>query len=697
MNGFRGPIYYLLIGIPSRLLALVLGESGYPPPPGIEFLVGKMLSVLAAVLILASVGGIAFGALRKHGGTLSHGTCLVGALIVQLVLASNTTFIDHTYRASSDLPAVAFAAGAVFLVLRARVTSAFVVAGIAAGLAYLTRYNNLLLFPGLLLACLILPSNGPSRKARALALAGGVVIVCIPWWLFLAQSVGDPFFNRNAVNAAIAVFTVDRISIDRFMAADLPFDSLLDVLRANAARTTQVWLTHLSGHVSNHFTELIGWPVALASCVGWAVLILRSPHRRIWLCLLMLWGFTILSLVPAFFTPRIALPVAPFYAIGAGGLVLLLPSTLVERAAYRRLLHAIIGCLFVVSTVRGTILAEDETRVPQPEEIQLLRDDLLDRDVRLDPDGSCAARKPHAVYWLGLQPASLPFHESLEQIVESLRRSGTRYLFVGSSAVVHRPALAPLGDPESLARIPNGLRLLGHAIRWKGDLGSPAALYEVEGVDPSNEWRLTAVQGIHRPPQGLSRTVYVRFCLGRMYLRCGLTAHATPYLLDAVARAPDYRPSREWAGDLFYFSGDDVRAQQQYEEAKRLDPSVPSVWSRLAAVHATRGDFARADSAIVQALQLTRDSARRHPAALGEHFFNEKEHGAAIAPLLFAVNDDPEDWRSCRLLGFIAREIQQDSELAARFFELALQSMPVGTERAQLESMLRDLRSSGGP
>jgi cytochrome c-type biogenesis protein CcmH/NrfG len=150
---------------------------------------------------------------------------------------------------------------------------------------------------------------------------------------------------------------------------------------------------------------------------------------------------------------------------------------------------------------------------------------------------------------------------------------------------------------------------------------------------------------------------------------------------------------REWLGDLFYFTGDIEQAHREYVEAKRLDPKAPSVWARLAAVHLAEDDFLRAKTAVGEALRLLPDGVPQDPAALGRHFFEQRESAAAIAPLLLAVGADSTDWRSCRLLGFIAMEIQQDPEQAARFFDLALSSMPVGAQRTQLQSIRKQLQT----
>ena len=73
-NGFRGPFYYVLLG--------VLGQS---------FMAGKLLSVICSGVALRLVGEIVATLLDRRA-----------ALLAMLALAANAVFVELSFRAASD-------------------------------------------------------------------------------------------------------------------------------------------------------------------------------------------------------------------------------------------------------------------------------------------------------------------------------------------------------------------------------------------------------------------------------------------------------------------------------------------------------------------------------------------------------------------------------------------------------------------
>jgi 4-amino-4-deoxy-L-arabinose transferase-like glycosyltransferase len=84
------------------------------------------------------------------------------------------------------------------LLLQARRTRPIWI-GIACGLAYLTRYNGLLLLPGIVVAQLL-----EKRSLRSIAgLLTGFVIIVAPWWIRNALVAENPFYSLLNLNLGI--------------------------------------------------------------------------------------------------------------------------------------------------------------------------------------------------------------------------------------------------------------------------------------------------------------------------------------------------------------------------------------------------------------------------------------------------------------------------------------------------------------
>lgn len=742
MNGFKGPIYYLLLGLCSRLVT-VITPGGYPPPPGVEFAIGKAFSVVSAGLILVLAGKVALGlSWRPAGETGSPALfrAVFPALLVQIVVATNVDFIDHSYRAATDLVALALTMAAIWQGLRAGGRRSCLVAGVLAGLAYLVRYSNVVLLPGIVGLVMLtalprrgrcpeggsasgqpgLPTRWPgglsakwrrglsvkwqgglsARWQRGLSVLAGFVVVSLPWWLFLWGRTGNPFYNRNPLNGAFEVFGRGVVSYESFMSAGLPFDSSwLDLLRADAARTLHVWLGNLPAHLWYDLTGLLGWPVALLTLGGWAAALLRSTNRRPWILLASLLALYSLVNVPIFYGKRFALPMLPFYAFGVTALACVVPGRMISRRWITVVLPCLAVLCFLGGQFRGVILAENPSRFFQPREVLVLRDVLAQKGIRLDPAALLASRKSHAAYWLGVRATGLPEGEVLSTILDELRRRGARYLYVGSSEITLRPALETLANPARLQQRIDGLNRLGAGMYYWGERITPGVLYEIEARGEPDS-ALTEAEagpegGEHPVPEGVSRQEFVRFSLGKFYLQQGVIESAAPLLQKAARSAPGWRAAQEWAGDAALFGKDAGLAESYYQAALRIDPSAPTAASRLAALRLLKDQPAEAAEILQRVLESPGGSHARESGSrgtlgeVGRRFYAEGEYGAAWAPLMGAVTADSTDWRSQTDLGFIARNILSDRALGRVHLSAAVRHMPSGPERNRLESLLQ--------
>jgi 4-amino-4-deoxy-L-arabinose transferase-like glycosyltransferase len=175
----------------------------------------------------------------------------VSGAVAALALAATPAFAGLAQDAVSETPFAFFVTLAFLLLVRQR--SAFGV-GLACGLAYLTRYNGLLLLP-VLMALLWLRRP---RALRPLLLCGaGFALVALPWWLRNLWVAGNPFFSLLNLNLYFSPHVAAM------------HDSLYYVLQPDPTSPVAM---HPFSKLRIQLPELIAsWPLAslnLFACIG---------------------------------------------------------------------------------------------------------------------------------------------------------------------------------------------------------------------------------------------------------------------------------------------------------------------------------------------------------------------------------------------------------------------------------------------
>jgi 4-amino-4-deoxy-L-arabinose transferase-like glycosyltransferase len=520
MNGFRGPLYYIVLAALSKVA------------PDL-FWAAKLVSILSAGVALWFTGDL----VRRLW------TPAAGAVALFL-MASSPTFIDYSYRACNDVLFLALVTGSLNLLLRAEgaVARPWLAAGALGGLAWLTRYNGSVLVPAALLAAAIL--YGRSRRAlvAAGAYVGAWLVVALPWILYVMARTGSPFWNKAYENVAIEVLTDDpnRAQTTGFMTAT-NVASLKDVWDVDPALFLKTMARNLIEHVRLDATAMVSIPWTIVAVAG-ALLAWSSWRNRRALAFLATGLLTYLSLLPVFYNERFMLPLLPYWGAMAGGTVVFLtrmaavsrggevPRPVAKGAAKARRPAgagpplpiigglAVLSVLALVMTAAGYRLAVDPGRFGgTPGEYPALLKDALRRNVPLGPTHPIAARKPHFPYLAGSPMVPVPTGS-----IDQLRASGAHYLLVSASEVMIYPSLASIWTPKSLAEIPEGLASVAGATwrRPNGDV-TAATLYAV--IDPvpyvkkeSNPFKREAPV-----PPGFSRIDFIRLQLGEWILKSG--------------------------------------------------------------------------------------------------------------------------------------------------------------------------------
>ena len=177
---FWPPLFSIFIGFASLVL------------PG--FLAGKIISIVSAAALLY---------VAYHLAVHLFGEKKI-SLWTQVFLATNPVFVYETLQAHNHiLDSLFFCSGILFFVLGLRQPSAgrFLLAGLAGGLAGLTRYQSYVI---VLLPLALFFVVGLKRAiAFSLLFWAGFVVILSPWWYFNAKANGSPFFTWNYLNVCV--------------------------------------------------------------------------------------------------------------------------------------------------------------------------------------------------------------------------------------------------------------------------------------------------------------------------------------------------------------------------------------------------------------------------------------------------------------------------------------------------------------
>lgn len=578
-TGFRGPLYPILLG----LLTLPFRDA---------FLAGKLLSVAGATLGLWLTGDL----VRRRFGR-------VAGAVAALVLAANTTFTDHAYRACTDLCYFALFAGTLWWLLRDDDDSdrRWIWAGVLGGAAWLTRYNGLALLPAGLLAA-ALGGHAPRRAARhALLFALAMTLVAAPWALYVWSQTGDPLWSNNHQNVALEVLG-GRFALAQagtFMAAT-DFRSVGEVYATWPARFRQVMFGNLLGHAREDLLQLATLPWGIAALLGWALGFRRWLNRRGLLFLAM--GLsTYLSLVPIYYNPRYMITLLVWWGAGVG----LLAETLVAmggrpsgaRAAEAARgaaqgargptigvpasgavkLVAVAALVLTAMHVRHTQLRDMTSGMP----IELLRVAGKARGTgfHFDETTPIAARRPHVGFYLGAPTVPVP-----PGTVDDLRRAGIHYLLVSGSEVAAMPALESLRAPRPGKPPPPGLTLVADEVYARSGGSWDATLYAITDPAPWHHASTSPFRAARPAEPGFDRLDDLRLRLLRWYVRANPEMNVETLVAQMSAAARETPDVARLRGDAALKQHETASATRYYQRALELRPADPAAALGLAAL-----------------------------------------------------------------------------------------------------------------
>ncbi|MCF7810857.1 glycosyltransferase family 39 protein [bacterium] len=436
---FKGPGYPLML-VP---FLIVLKDS---------FLAARILALSSSVVILV----LTFLLFKKYFNPL-------WAVWIVLALVTNCTFARYSFRTGTDMPFFMLCL-IFYLVIVSNFRSKALTVGFLSGFACLTRYNGIaLVITGLIWAAYY--KNGINRKdyLRKLILTFiGLLIVVLPWCLFLYSQTGDPFCNFNFQNVAYEL-SKDKIeSWDQFWYSDSSSSasSIINIIQLNGWSFFKMTGINLIKHFLLDMKNLLCCIVGLTVVFGIILFIFRKTisARINWLIVTGIAIYCVISMV--FYSERFSMPLLPIYLIFS---CLFFTSPFVIKYLKRININSKIIYLFALILIlwgapsRMNYLVAEMKIVP----LEIL-DVVKDESFNNLPKGTMTARKPHAPYLLGHKFVALPIFNDINQLADWMLDNDIDYLFISwREAALRRELKAllryPKGHPrlEPVARLKN--------------------------------------------------------------------------------------------------------------------------------------------------------------------------------------------------------------------------------------------------
>lgn len=290
---------------PFRPLLYPLLAAATTAVTGDAFTAGRTVSVFAAALFCLCAYWMGRLVLRSEAG----------GLIAMAGMMLNHNVVRHGVHVSTDMTFAALSALTVVVALAMAESGSrrwIVVAGVAWGLSYFTRYTALATLPVVAAAIALQPKASlRARGVDVLTFAAVAAVVLLPHFVITNRLFGDPFHNENWRNLALKLYG----DWDWSYLKDNPFDGLLEVVMHSPGTWLKSSARELATFGGRTLVNLGGYGAtgvvfALLSLTG-AVLMLRRITRPAFLLVLAVVSFVIFVCLFFYTSPRFMLPVLP--------------------------------------------------------------------------------------------------------------------------------------------------------------------------------------------------------------------------------------------------------------------------------------------------------------------------------------------------------------------------------------------------
>ncbi|MFQ3599170.1 MAG: glycosyltransferase family 39 protein [Chloroherpetonaceae bacterium] len=416
--------------------AILKGEGGAFPIDGFR---GPMYAlVLACVAFIIQdffAAGVIFG-IFCAGATLflTHRLVLeffgkIEALVVLLILATNSIFIQYSYSAGTDMFFNLVATLAVYAFLKALSIDGWrwlLVASLASGVALLTRQNSLFLIVGFLLALFLFNPSKQSLKVQvlyALTIIAVVFALYAPYGFYTLQEKGKFFYSLNYLNIAKDLFGRETNWDTFWYGKSQSFTSLGDVILADPVKFIANTLANIPAHFIGDMGELMSWFLGVFVIGGIVAILVQRNLTRVQVAYFIFAVLNFGVLLLTFYGARFSLNLIAPYAVLA---VLFFKWEAVPKVAHYALPIALAIMLF------QSVQFHRKNIDSGPQEMLALREKffaITGRNPNTHYKEIIITRKPHIAYYLNLNMGGFPMAETYDELIAEARKLGATYLF----------------------------------------------------------------------------------------------------------------------------------------------------------------------------------------------------------------------------------------------------------------------------
>ena len=413
IDKYRGPLYPMILA----LVQIITGNY---------FSAGILIAVLSSSIVIYFIYNI----LRNLF------TPLV-ALIATILMAVNTTFNLYTYSAGTDMFFFLIASAALYFLLRNKEYkwSNLLLAGLFAGLAYITRYNGVFIVITTLAVILFINLFKTTWLNRIIASAifiGTFIIIITPWGVYTHKEKGKAFFNQNYQNVAYEYLAKGEMGWDEFWYQGNrdKYSSLSQVIFKEPAKFFKQYFNNGFDHLGKDLSSLIGWHISIFSLLGLLLLFSKPPNKQQWsYYLASLLFFAVLLLV--FYSERFSLFLIPFYTVFAVNFLFAENKFLKDKIVKSNVLIILLSGILIIWTFSNSYTYNSENINSGDKNLLKLKEQF-DKAEPIETRGDkIMARKGHIAYYLGLEKPWVPNASDYNEQLALILRSGVDYVSYG--------------------------------------------------------------------------------------------------------------------------------------------------------------------------------------------------------------------------------------------------------------------------
>ncbi|MFZ4619299.1 MAG: ArnT family glycosyltransferase [Bacteroidota bacterium] len=393
------------------------------------------------------------------------------ALVVVLLTGLNQTFVQYAYTAGTDMTFNCFTSAAVYFLLKSERVSAvnIILAALASALAYLTRYNGIVVLvavPVMIAAFNIYDIPVKQRLQMSGLFLLGFFLSISPWGIYCWTERGSFFYNKNYLNIAYEMFAKGKMGWDQYWNVEsTKYHSLGQVIFADPGLFVSTVFGNLFEHLKNDLTKLTVWGIGLCFGISAVGLWKNRPNRRqgayFAFGALM---FSVLLLV--FYGERFSMFLLPIYA--SFGLSMLLWDRWKSVPFFN---GTIISLVLIVWTFAASYDFNKVNIDSGPKEIKVIADWFNANVKDTDESKIIVCRKPHIAFYTNKTMKYFPYVNSFDALEQEVKKLNASYFFYGIFEANMRPEFQSLLDPS---KAPAWLEPITYTVN------PPSVLYRVK-------------------------------------------------------------------------------------------------------------------------------------------------------------------------------------------------------------------------